>query len=161
MSSHTRVGVLSRSAIVALFVGILPALLLSVTVPAVAAGDPQEARMRAHLDAGEFAPALGIARQAGDEQQRDALLTQVATAQARAGARDAALRTAGEMYDDRARSAALAQLAAEPLGGRGGGAQADFDALIELITSTIQPTTWDEVGGPGSVKGDTRRGRSA
>ena len=36
-------------------------------------------------------------------------------------------------------------------GGMGGGQQADFDSLIELITSTIQPTTWDEVGGPGSI----------
>ncbi len=37
-------------------------------------------------------------------------------------------------------------------GGLGGGAQADFDSLIELITSTVEPTTWDEVGGPGSIK---------
>ncbi|MBX7167814.1 MAG: hypothetical protein K1X74_15890 [Pirellulales bacterium] len=37
-------------------------------------------------------------------------------------------------------------------GGAGGGTQADFDSLIELITSTVAPTTWDEVGGPGSVK---------
>jgi general secretion pathway protein D len=36
-------------------------------------------------------------------------------------------------------------------GGLGGGAQADFDALIELITSTVKPTTWDSVGGPGSI----------
>ena len=36
-------------------------------------------------------------------------------------------------------------------GGLGGGAQADFDSLIELITSTVRPTTWDEVGGPGSI----------
>jgi general secretion pathway protein D len=36
-------------------------------------------------------------------------------------------------------------------GGMGGGQQADFDSLIDLITSTIQPTTWDEVGGPGSI----------
>ncbi len=36
-------------------------------------------------------------------------------------------------------------------GGLGGGAQADFDSLIELITSTVQPTTWDAVGGPGSI----------
>ena len=28
-------------------------------------------------------------------------------------------------------------------GGLGGGTQADFDSLIELITSTVQPTTWD------------------
>ncbi len=36
-------------------------------------------------------------------------------------------------------------------GGLGGGVQADFDSLIDLITSTIQPTTWDDVGGPGSI----------
>ena len=38
-------------------------------------------------------------------------------------------------------------------GGMGGAAAADFDTLIELITSTIAPQTWDEVGGPGSVEG--------
>ena len=32
------------------------------------------------------------------------------------------------------------------------GAQADFDSLIDLITSTAKPTSWDEVGGPGSIK---------
>jgi general secretion pathway protein D len=36
-------------------------------------------------------------------------------------------------------------------GGMGGGAQADFDSLIELITTTVRPQTWDEVGGPGSI----------
>jgi general secretion pathway protein D len=36
-------------------------------------------------------------------------------------------------------------------GGLGGGAQADFDSLIQLITSTVAPTTWDDVGGPGSI----------
>jgi hypothetical protein len=27
----------------------------------------------------------------------------------------------------------------------------DYDSLIDLITSTVQPTTWDDVGGPGSI----------
>ncbi len=27
----------------------------------------------------------------------------------------------------------------------------DFDSLIEMITSTVKPTTWDEVGGPGTI----------
>ncbi|MGW8256137.1 MAG: hypothetical protein ACWGMZ_01495 [Thermoguttaceae bacterium] len=36
-------------------------------------------------------------------------------------------------------------------GGLGGGTQADFDSLIQLITSTVKPTTWDTVGGPGSI----------
>lgn len=36
-------------------------------------------------------------------------------------------------------------------GGLGGGAQADFDSLIELITTTVKPQTWDSVGGQGSI----------
>jgi hypothetical protein len=28
---------------------------------------------------------------------------------------------------------------------------ADYDALIELITTTIKPDSWDDVGGPGAV----------
>jgi general secretion pathway protein D len=36
-------------------------------------------------------------------------------------------------------------------GGLAGGSQADFDALIDLITTTIAPNSWDTVGGPGSV----------
>jgi hypothetical protein len=27
----------------------------------------------------------------------------------------------------------------------------DYDLLIELIKSTVKPTTWDDVGGPGSI----------
>jgi len=36
-------------------------------------------------------------------------------------------------------------------GGLGGGVQPDFDSLIELITTTIEPDSWDEVGGAGSI----------
>jgi general secretion pathway protein D len=36
------------------------------------------------------------------------------------------------------------------LAGTGGG-QADFQSLIELITQTVAPTTWNTVGGPGAV----------
>jgi general secretion pathway protein D len=36
-------------------------------------------------------------------------------------------------------------------GGLGGASQADFDSLIDLITATIEPTSWDAVGGPGSI----------
>lgn len=38
-------------------------------------------------------------------------------------------------------------------GGMGGGVVADFDSLINLITTTISPQSWDDVGGPGSVEG--------
>lgn len=36
-------------------------------------------------------------------------------------------------------------------GGMGGGNQADFDSLIQLIQSTVQPTTWKANGGQGDV----------
>jgi general secretion pathway protein D len=36
-------------------------------------------------------------------------------------------------------------------GGMGHGVLPDFDPLIELITTTVKPQTWDEVGGPGSI----------
>ena len=36
-------------------------------------------------------------------------------------------------------------------GGMGGGVIADFDSLIDLITTTIDPDSWDDVGGPGSI----------
>ena len=29
---------------------------------------------------------------------------------------------------------------------------ADFDTLIELITTTISPNSWDEVGGAGAIE---------
>jgi general secretion pathway protein D len=38
-------------------------------------------------------------------------------------------------------------------GGMGRGAQPDFDSLTELITSTIAPQSWTEVGGPGAITG--------
>ena len=47
--------------------------------------------------------------------------------------------------------AAKSSTASPGPGSLGGGAQPDFDSLIDLITSTIKPTTWDGVGGPGSI----------
>jgi hypothetical protein len=118
--------------------------------------EPQE-RVRAFLEAGEFAPALSLARHATDTNERDALLCQIVRAQAAAGARGASLLSASEIGDDRSRKGALEGGAAAAPGGRdaqgaqGGGVQPDFDALIDLITSTVKPTSWDGVGGPGTI----------
>lgn len=38
-------------------------------------------------------------------------------------------------------------------GGPGGGSQADFDTLIELITTTVDPESWEELGGSGTLSG--------
>lgn len=66
----------------------------------------------------------------------------------------------------KASNSVLAQMAAAmptaPGGGRvgsqlgapglGGGFAADFDPLVELITTTIKPSSWDEVGGSGTIQ---------
>ena len=36
-------------------------------------------------------------------------------------------------------------------GGRGGATNADFDPLIELITTTIEPDSWEDAGGAGRL----------
>ncbi len=36
-------------------------------------------------------------------------------------------------------------------GGAGNGTNADFDTLIDLITQTVSPTTWDHNGGKGNI----------
>ncbi len=42
-----------------------------------------------------------------------------------------------------------------PQPGERGGGPADFDSILEVIKSTIAPTSWDEVGGPGSIRSGT------
>jgi general secretion pathway protein D len=37
-------------------------------------------------------------------------------------------------------------------GGLGGGSQADFEAIKELITTTVNPPSWDAAGGSGSIR---------
>jgi hypothetical protein len=121
-----------------------------LVVPA-AAQNPDPAAIRAQIAAGEFAPALAAVQGIANPQARDGLLAEIAQAQAQAGLQDQSLHTAGSIADDRSRAQALQQIAAVPVGGQGGASQADFDSLIDLITSTVQPTTWDDVGGAGSI----------
>lgn len=132
--------------------GGLAALLCLISAAAQAA-DPA-ANVAAALAAGEFGPALAAAGAVGDAAQRDQLLGKIAAAQAGAGARSASLETAYDISSDLARRAALNQVVSQPgmaRGGRGGGSGADFTQLIDLITATVSPQTWDAVGGPGSI----------
>jgi hypothetical protein len=110
-----------------------------------------EARLRAQLATGDFTLALGVARKAPTQAEHDRLLAQIADLQARSGSREAAQRTAREIYESRARGQALTRLASRRPGREGGATQADFDSLIELITSTVKPSSWDKVGGTGSI----------
>lgn len=116
------------------------------------------AEVRQRLAAGEFGPAIVSARAITDAVVRDKFLGEIAAAQSASGAPQAALDTAADISNDLERKAALGSMAAStsagrsaPRGGRGGGAFADFDSLIELITTTIKPDSWDDVGGPGAI----------
>jgi hypothetical protein len=114
------------------------------------------AKVQAHLEAGEIGLARQVAQRTGDAAIRDQLLGQIARRQAAAGMRQASIGTLGDISDDRYRGQSASDIGLMPIGGlfggRGGAAAADFDTLIELITTTIAPDTWDEVGGPGAIE---------
>jgi len=137
-----------------LFSAVFPALM-----PAFAVAQDAAADVQARIAAGEFGPALAAAGAANDPALRDKLIGNIAIAQGRAGAPQAALETAADIRSDLARKAALGSLAASPTsstggrprGARGGMGMADFDSLIELITTTLKPDSWDDVGGPGAI----------
>ncbi len=107
-------------------------------------------QIEARLEFGEFGPARRLALGVENRGQRDRLLGRIADVQAEAGARRASLATVGQIDSDVVRSDVLARMRRP--GARGGAALADFDSLIELITSTILPDSWDEVGGPGAIQ---------
>jgi len=105
---------------------------------ACSAGVSADDQIQAHLAAGEFGQAFQLAQQLNGVEQ-DAALQQVAKAQAAAGEGTAARRTLGLMQDRKAAATERHQL--------GGGAQADFTALIALIESeTSGPWDADEPG---------------
>lgn len=148
----------------------LLAALACLTVGTAAAADDAAAKVKSHLAAGEFGPALAEAG-ASKAGQRDQLLGDIAIAQAAAGARRASVETAADIADDLARKATLNSLSASsaagserpsqatsasatqaaPRGARGGGGMADFTPLIDLVLATINPDSWDDVGGPGAI----------
>ena len=122
--------------------GLILAGLVAQAAPAADPSGADQERLQAQLAAGEFAPALETARQAADPAKRDAWLGQVAVAQAASGILEAAVQSASEIGDDRSRADTLARVKGEPAGAMGGN-EADFDSLIDLITSTVKPTSWD------------------
>lgn len=66
---------------------------------------------------------------------------------------EAAARTAARHSDDRLQNDLLTRVARARTSGRGGGPEVDFEQLINLITTTIAPDTWEEVGGAGAISG--------
>lgn len=138
----------SRPATV-LLVGLATTL---VVVISLARGAPQATHddFNEFLAAGEFSRAWSLAESAGDNL-RDERLADLATAQADAGDLRAALVTTSNISSETFRAEAYAEHGRRPAGAAGGGAAADFDSLIELITTTVSPDTWDDNGGAGSI----------
>jgi hypothetical protein len=112
------------------------------------------AGIRASLADGEFAPAVEAAKKLPGKQ-RDALLAEIAAKQAVTGAKRGSMSTLTNISDDTLRAETAGFLSKTPIGpaARGGGVQADFDTLIELMTSTIAPDSWLDNGGKGTVSG--------
>jgi hypothetical protein len=143
--------------------------------PAAGNADSLDAAIDARLAAGEFAPARRMAAESPDAAVRDRLLARIAAAQRRDGIAVGAADTAARIADAKLRAATFDKLrapagtsanlaasasatagatrASNPRGGFGGDTGPDFDALLELVTSTVAPQSWDNVGGAGSAKG--------
>ena len=109
--------------------------------------------LRDQLAAGEFGPALELAREES-AVDRDDSFAEIATAQGRRRARAAAYDTAAEITDGRVRSRLLSELTSMPVEaeGRGGSPFANYSAIMNMIKSTVQPDSWDDNGGPGSMQ---------
>lgn len=123
-------------------------LCLVLVSSAVWAADPPAGAIAAHVEAGEFGLAINAAKQLRDAAQRDQALQQIAIAQMQSGARSAAADTLAYVGDDRLRSATIGQMRSA----RGGAAMADFDSLIDLVTSTVHPESWKDTGtGEGTI----------
>lgn len=132
------------------------AVWLGLAVHASAA-EPQAAfdgspatRLQEQLRSGEFGPALHEALQNPSVTQRSQSLRHIAAAQERAGEFAAAATTAGYLPRSPERSRFLSQATAER--SHAGGTGADFDSLMDLIKSTIDPDSWEDNGGKGTMQ---------
>ena len=105
------------------------------------------------LSAGEFAPARELIDRTTDRRARDRLYARLAAAQAASGSSSASLSSLNSIRSDLLRGQAVEAIAtSRPAGNPGGAAMADFDSLIELISTTVAPDSWEEVGGAGTIQ---------
>lgn len=113
---------------------------------AAVAGQNTKHPIQAALDAGQFDVAQRLLPQSPAEA--DSWLGKIALAQLEGGQPEAAKQSLRQIQSNEGlvqATQSVAQFA------QGGGTGADFDSLINLITSTVEPDSWDLVGGPGTV----------
>ena len=112
----------------------------------------EQSQLDSWLDAGEFGPARSWAEAQASTSRRDAALARIARAQYSSRVARGSLATAARIEDGSLRYNTLGNIRHDfSSGARGGAVAADFDPLIELITTTIAPTSWEEVGGVGAI----------
>lgn len=140
------------------FVAGVPALLCLLGMgPAFSQDTDAESRIREFVSAGEFGPAIALAEKIGDSKTRDEMKQEIAVAQYQSGAPTAASATMLGIGNDSLRQSAYSGMSkavwnsGAEIGGRGGGgAMADFQSLITLMTQTIDPDSWLQNGNDGS-----------
>ena len=153
-----RVGLWSVGQAVAILVGSL------VCLPSGFCADTDDSAAMFRLetlleskDPKDLGSALTQGQAIRDRSLRDRALRLVADAQLAAGDYPVSVHTAAYISDDRRRDRTLRRLAEQaarsPNGNAGGGAQADFETLIELMQSTVEPESWEELGGAGTAAG--------
>jgi hypothetical protein len=113
---------------------------------AIADGDLLAAR----LAAGEYGPAVDAAGGIEDLTQRVGYLKQIVSAQRDAGEFLGAEATAGRIPNREERALTRGEIVRQR-GASGGGVQADFTSLMNLISTTVQPDSWEDLSGPGSM----------
>jgi hypothetical protein len=119
-------------------------LLLAALGPLAAAeraetGRSDGALLAARLEAGEYGPAVDNASGIDDVAERVEHLKQIAAAQRHAGEFQAAEATAARIPIREQRARTRGEAVRQR--GAGGGVQADFNSLMNLISSTVQPDT--------------------
>lgn len=111
-------------------------------------------KVRSFSRVGEFTRAFQEIGNVKDAALRDEGHSSIARMQMKAGLIQAAVETASYIEDDVNRSEVLSEAqttrSKAPVA-RGGGVTPDFDQLIDLITTTVVPESWEELGGPGSI----------
>ncbi len=119
-------------------------------VPGEKSTGAAQALLAARLEAGEFGPAVDAAADIGDLTQRVRYLNQIVAAERDAGEFQAAEATSRRIPVPEERSRTRGDVVRDR-GANGGGSMANFRPLIQLIQTTVQPDTWEELSGPGTM----------
>ena len=117
----------------------------------------ENSKFKGFLDSGEFAAASKMVAPFRGSLEGDQRLAEIAESQLARGAFRQATATLNQIRSDDIYASA-AQNHQEQLsrykgsfGSRGGGIQADFDPLMELIQRTVEPESWEDLGGMGRM----------